>query len=165
MLVEYARELGAKPKAQIIGGGFKTSVAEAAYVNGSLAHADELESYGSPPGAGLIPPLAAGLTVGDFKNSSDRDYITAVLAGTEMQGRLGMSGIGACDAVSWESRWSGRPPPTTCSPRPGSCSPWASSRPRSRCCGASPARRPPEASDQAMLIGRAGRTDARPLRG
>jgi hypothetical protein len=129
MLVEYARELGAKPKAQIIGGGFKTSVAEAAYVNGSLAHADELESYGSLPGAGLIPPLAAGLTVGDFKNSSDRDYITAVLAGTEMQGRLGMSGIGACDAVSWESRWSGRPPP----PSPaGGCSGWTPTSCRTR---------------------------------
>jgi hypothetical protein len=34
MLVEYAREPGAKPSAQIIGGGFKTSVAQAAYVNG-----------------------------------------------------------------------------------------------------------------------------------
>lgn len=97
MLVEYARDLGAKPEAQIIGGGFKTSVAEAAYVNGSLAHADELESYGSLPGAGLLPPIVAGVTVGDFKNSSGRDYITAVVAGIEMQGRLGMSGIGACD--------------------------------------------------------------------
>ncbi|WP_236787755.1 MmgE/PrpD family protein [Amycolatopsis sp. GM8] len=97
MLVEYARELGAVPQAQIIGGGFKTSVAEAAYVNGSLAHADELESYGTVPGSGLVPPIAAGLAVGDFKNSSGRDYIAAVVAGVEMQGRLGLSGIGACD--------------------------------------------------------------------
>jgi 2-methylcitrate dehydratase PrpD len=97
MLVEYARDLGAKPEAQVVGGGFKTSVAEAAYVNGSLAHADELESYGTLPGSGLVPPIVAGLTVGDFKNSSGRDYITAVVAGIEMQGRLGMSGIGACD--------------------------------------------------------------------
>ncbi|WIX75635.1 MmgE/PrpD family protein [Amycolatopsis carbonis] len=97
MLVGYARELGAKREAQIFGGGFKTSVAEAAYVNGSLAHADELESYGTVPGSGLVPPIVAGLTVGDYKNSSGRDYLTAVVAGIEMQGRLGMSGIGACD--------------------------------------------------------------------
>jgi 2-methylcitrate dehydratase PrpD len=97
MLVDYARELGATPQAQIIGAGFKTSVAEAAYVNGSLAHADELESYGTVPGSGLVPPLVAGITVGDFKDSTGRDYITAVVAGVEMQGRLGMAGIGACD--------------------------------------------------------------------
>src|SRR5262245_22341420 len=47
MLVRYARDLNATPQAAVIGGGFRTSVAEAAYVNGSLAHADELESYGT----------------------------------------------------------------------------------------------------------------------
>jgi 2-methylcitrate dehydratase PrpD len=72
-------------------------MAEAAYVLGSLAHADELESYGTLPGTGLIPPIAAGLAVGEHKRSSGRDYITALVAGIEMQGRLGMAGIGACD--------------------------------------------------------------------
>jgi 2-methylcitrate dehydratase PrpD len=97
LLVSYARELSAAPQASIIGAGFKTSVAEAAYVNGSLAHADELESYGTLPGTGLIPPIVAGLAAGEYRNSSGRDFITAVIAGIEMQGRLGMAGIGACD--------------------------------------------------------------------
>jgi 2-methylcitrate dehydratase PrpD len=97
LLVDYARQLGATEQASVIGGGFKTSIAEAAYVNGSLAHADELESYGTLPGTGLIPPIVAGLAVGEYKNSSGRDFITAVIAGIEMQGRLGMAGIGACD--------------------------------------------------------------------
>jgi 2-methylcitrate dehydratase PrpD len=97
LLVGYARDLGAAPQASIYGSGFKTAVAEAAYVNGSLAHADELESYGTVPGSGLIPPLAAGLSVGDLQGSSGRDYIAAVVAGVELQGRLGLAGIGACD--------------------------------------------------------------------
>jgi 2-methylcitrate dehydratase PrpD len=97
MLVEYARELDGVRQAQVVGGGFKTSIAEAAYVNGSLAHADELESYGTVPGSGLVPPLAAGISVGDFTNAPGRDYIAAVIAGIEMQGRLGRAGIGACD--------------------------------------------------------------------
>lgn len=97
LLVDYARQLGAADQASVIGGGFKTSIAEAAYVNGSLAHADELESYGTLPGTGLIPPIVAALAVGEYKNSSGRDFITAVVAGIEMQGRLGMAGIGACD--------------------------------------------------------------------
>jgi 2-methylcitrate dehydratase PrpD len=97
MLVRYARNLSAVGEAAVIGGGFRTSVAEAAYVNGSLAHADELESYGTLPGSGLIPPLAAALAAGEFRNSSGIDFLTAVVAGVEMQGRLGMAGIGACD--------------------------------------------------------------------
>lgn len=97
LLTGYARELGAAPQASVIGGGLKTSVAEAAYVNGSLAHADELESYGTLPGTGLIPPIAAGLAAGEYRRSSGRDFIAAVVAGIEMQGRLGMAGIGACD--------------------------------------------------------------------
>jgi 2-methylcitrate dehydratase PrpD len=97
MLVRYARGLGATAQAAVIGGGFRTSVAEAAYVNGSLAHADELESYGTVPGSGLIPPIAAALAAGEFRNSSGPDYLTAVTAGVEMQGRLGLAGIGACD--------------------------------------------------------------------
>ena len=97
LLVGYARQLGAAGQASIIGGGFKTSVAEAAYVNGSLAHADELESYGTLPGTGLIPPIVAGLAAGEFKNRSGKDFLAAVIAGIEMQGRLGMAGIGACD--------------------------------------------------------------------
>jgi 2-methylcitrate dehydratase PrpD len=97
LLVGYARELGAAPQAAIYGSGLRTAVAEAAYVNGSLAHADELESYGTVPGSGLIPPLAAGLVVGDLMASCGRDYIAAVVAGIELQGRLGLAGIGACD--------------------------------------------------------------------
>jgi 2-methylcitrate dehydratase PrpD len=97
MLVRYARELGATEQSAIIGGGFRTSIAEAAYVNGSLAHADELESYGTLPGTGLIPPIAAGLAVGEAQDCGGADYLAAVVAGIEMQGRLGRAGIGACD--------------------------------------------------------------------
>jgi 2-methylcitrate dehydratase PrpD len=97
LLVNYTRELGAAPQASVLGADLKTSVAEAAYVLGSLAHADELESYGTLPGTGLIPPIAAGLAVGEYRRSSGRDYIAALVAGIEMQGRLGMAGIGACD--------------------------------------------------------------------
>jgi 2-methylcitrate dehydratase PrpD len=97
LLVDYTRELAAAPQASILGLDLKTAVAQAAYVLGSLAHADELESYGTYPGTGLIPPIAAGLSVGEYKGSSGRDYIAALVAGIEMQGRLGMAGIGACD--------------------------------------------------------------------
>ncbi|GAA0607857.1 MmgE/PrpD family protein [Sporichthya brevicatena] len=97
LLVNYARELGAAPQSVVVGSGFRTSAAEAAYVNASLAHADELESYGALPGTCLIPPIATALAVGELEGSSGRDFLTAVIAGVEMQGRLGVAGIGACD--------------------------------------------------------------------
>ena len=123
LLVGYARQLEAARQASIIGGGFKTSVAEAAYVNASLAHADELESYGAVPGTGLIPPIVAGLAVGEFRNRSGKHFITAVIAGIEMQGRLGMAGIGACDRGFMGISLVG---PVARLSRLASCSAWAS---------------------------------------
>ena len=98
LVVEYLRQLGASPQALAVGTGLRTAVAEAAYANGTFAHTDELESYGTLPGTGLIPPIAAGITVGDWmEGTTGRVYLAAVVAGIEMQGRLGTAGIGACD--------------------------------------------------------------------
>ncbi|MDT5054764.1 MAG: hypothetical protein QOF66_3130, partial [Mycobacterium sp.] len=44
LVMEMIRELGATEQACVFGGAFRTSIAEAAYVNGALAHADELEA-------------------------------------------------------------------------------------------------------------------------
>jgi 2-methylcitrate dehydratase PrpD len=97
LLVEMVRELGAAPQATVAGAGFRTAVAEAAYVNGALAHADELEACGTLPGTGLIPPIVAGLAVGEMRDVSGDQYLAALVAGIEVQGRLGTAAIGACD--------------------------------------------------------------------
>src|SRR5260370_39432761 len=55
----YVRSLGARPQATVYGAGFKSTLAEAAYANGTLAHADAMEAYGTVAGTGLIPTLAA----------------------------------------------------------------------------------------------------------
>jgi 2-methylcitrate dehydratase PrpD len=98
LVLEYLRNLGADPQAIVVGSGLRSSVAEAAYANGTLAHADELEAHGSFPGTGLVPPVAAGITVGDWRDgTTGKDLLAAIIAGVEMQGRLGTAGIGACD--------------------------------------------------------------------
>jgi 2-methylcitrate dehydratase PrpD len=97
LVMEMIRELGATEQACVFGGAFRTSIAEAAYVNGALAHADELEACGSLPGTGLIPPITAGLAVGEARRSSGTEYLAALIAGVEVQGRLGTAVIGACD--------------------------------------------------------------------
>src|SRR5258705_12489778 len=64
LIMAMIRELGATEQACVFGGAFGTSIAEAAYVNGALPHADELEACGSLPGTGLIPPITARPAVG-----------------------------------------------------------------------------------------------------
>ncbi|MGE3621562.1 MAG: MmgE/PrpD family protein [Acidimicrobiia bacterium] len=94
---DYVRELGAKPEAAVVGMGFRTTAAEAAYVNGTLAHGDELESYAPLAGSCMIPPVAAGLAVGDWLESPGDQYLAAMVAGVEMSGRLGTAGLGGPD--------------------------------------------------------------------
>ncbi|MCU1484679.1 MAG: yxeQ [Actinomycetia bacterium] len=97
LVAGMARELGATPEAQVAGMDFRTAVAEAAYVNGTLAHADELESFAPLAGSCMIPPVAAGLAVGDWLGSSGEDYLAAMVAGVELSGRLGTAGLGGPD--------------------------------------------------------------------
>jgi 2-methylcitrate dehydratase PrpD len=98
LVVDYLRTVGAAPQAIVVGAGMRSSVAEAAYANGTFAHADELESHGTLPGTGLVPPITAALTVGDWlATTTGPELLAAVVAGVEMQGRLGTAGIGACD--------------------------------------------------------------------
>ena len=97
IIVGMVRRLAALPEATVVGSGFKTALAEAAYATGALAHADELEACGTLPGTGLIPPIAAALAVGEHRRSGGRAYLTALVAGIELQGRLGTAAIGACD--------------------------------------------------------------------
>jgi 2-methylcitrate dehydratase PrpD len=97
LLLEMVRQLGSAEHALVIGSDFRTSLADAAYASGALAHADELEACGTLPGTGLIPPIAAGLVIGEARRCDGRDYLAALVAGIEVQGRLGTAAIGACD--------------------------------------------------------------------
>ena len=97
LVAGYVRDMEARAEASVLGAGFRATVAEAAYANGTTAHADELEAYGTVAGTGLVPPIAAGLAVGEWRNRSGAEYLTALAAGVEMQGRLGLAGLGAPD--------------------------------------------------------------------
>ena len=98
MVVEYLTAMASSPQAIVVGAGMRSAVAEAAYANGTFAHTDELESHGTLPGTGLVPPIAAAVSVGDWvPGTTGEAFLTATVAGVEMQGRLGTASIGACD--------------------------------------------------------------------
>lgn len=90
--VRYATRYGAGGKSQILGlGAPKVNAPQAAFVNGSLGHAFELDgatkpSFGVHPCATIFP---SALAVAQERGASGRDVISAFVAATEVMVRIG----------------------------------------------------------------------------
>ena len=83
MIVEYVRELGGSPQASVIGGGFRTNAANAAYANGTLAHCldfDDVGGFGHPTVV-LLPAIFA---LAEKLGKSGRDAVEAYVVGFEV---------------------------------------------------------------------------------
>src|SRR5476649_2631363 len=63
--IEYAREMGGAPQASVIAGGFKTSMLNAAYVNGTMAHALDFDNTWYPLNHPTSPTLPAILAIAE----------------------------------------------------------------------------------------------------
>lgn len=86
---EMVRELGGTPQATLVTGG-KTSVTNAALVNGASSHISELDDVHKASiihAATVVIPAA--LAVGEWKKSSGKDLITAIVIGYEVCFRIG----------------------------------------------------------------------------
>jgi 2-methylcitrate dehydratase PrpD len=82
-----------------VGGGFRTSLENAAFVNGTLTHSAELEAIGvfgiSPPAFGNPQHIiAAALSVGDKLNLPGKQVIEAIVLGHEFQAHFSQGCIG-----------------------------------------------------------------------
>ena len=86
--VSYIRSLGGPATATVLGGGFKTDIHHAAFLNGTTAEAieaqDGLRFGGNHPGTAVIP---AALAVAEERGLSGAAIITAVVAGYEAANR------------------------------------------------------------------------------
>ena len=90
ILLKTVREFGGNSQATVWGHGVKTSVAQAALVNGAMAHAldyDDTHVRGmGHPSAPLIPAL---LAVAEWKGASGKSALEAFIAGFEVETRIG----------------------------------------------------------------------------
>jgi 2-methylcitrate dehydratase PrpD len=89
ILFRLAEEEGGKPQASIIGRNKKTSLLQAALINGSASHALDfddvhLKMMGHPS----VPVFPAILALGEWKRSSGKDLIAAFIAGFEAECRV-----------------------------------------------------------------------------
>jgi 2-methylcitrate dehydratase PrpD len=93
-IIEYAREMAGSPQASVIGGGFKTSMTEAAFVNGTLAHALDFDNCWYPLNHPTSPTLPVILAFAEHHGTSGRDCVTALVAAFEVQARVRLASTG-----------------------------------------------------------------------
>jgi 2-methylcitrate dehydratase PrpD len=96
-ITSYVREAGGAPECSVFGQKFKTSLAHAAFVNGTTAHACELEAIGQYTGSNPFTVIPVALNVAEKYGRSGREVIEAVILALEVQVRLGMAGPGLFD--------------------------------------------------------------------
>ncbi|MCY3910360.1 MAG: MmgE/PrpD family protein [bacterium] len=92
-VVDFAADQGSAAQATPIGGGQTMSAAEAAFVNGVLAHSLDYDDTHLPsilhPSASVVP---ASLAVAEWQGVPGAALIDAVAVGLEVTVRLGMGG-------------------------------------------------------------------------
>jgi 2-methylcitrate dehydratase PrpD len=86
------RDQGGAPQSTVVNYGLRTSMTNAAFLNSSFSHGFEMDDNHARTGvkAGCVT-VPAALAVGEHRLSSGEDVITAVVAGFEVQLRLGLA--------------------------------------------------------------------------
>ena len=101
---EYAKDTG-KPEAGVIGGGFKTSIDQAAWVNGTKAHALDYDDYFIPdhltPYHPTVAILPAVLAVGENLHISGKKVLLSYITGFEVEARIAM----VCAKQQYDLGW------------------------------------------------------------
>lgn len=94
LIQDYARETAQKPQSSVIAGGFKTSMTEAAFVNGTLAHALDFDNCWYPLNHPTSPTLPVIVALSEYLGIPGRDCIEALVAAFEVQARLRLASTG-----------------------------------------------------------------------
>jgi 2-methylcitrate dehydratase PrpD len=90
----YVKEMGGAPQASVVAGDFKTSVANAAYANGTMAHALDFDNTWYPLNHPTSPTLPAILAIAERDGLSGARVCEAIAVAFEVQGRLRLAATG-----------------------------------------------------------------------
>ena len=88
---EIARQENAKEETSVIGQGFKSSALQAAFANGTAAHALDFDHSFTLMGQPTAPIIPAIFALGEALGSSGRQLIEAYVTGYEVTGKLAHS--------------------------------------------------------------------------
>lgn len=92
--IEYVRAMGGAAQASVAAGGFKTSMLNAAYANGTMAHALDFDNTWYPLNHPTSPTLPAILAIAEYHRLSGRRVVEAIVTAFEVQGRLRLAATG-----------------------------------------------------------------------
>lgn len=89
-MVDFVKVVGGPPDCSMIGFPLRTSVLNAALVNGTLGHADEVDALeGDERGNHMMAPMmGAALTAGQLAGASGREVVRAVVLGHDLSKRV-----------------------------------------------------------------------------
>lgn len=90
----YVRSLGGAPDATVITGGFKASMPDAAFANGTLCHALDFDNTWYPMNHPTSPTLPAILAVAEKYGAPGTRVIEAIVTAFEVQGRIRLAATG-----------------------------------------------------------------------
>jgi 2-methylcitrate dehydratase PrpD len=96
-IIAYQSRMGGLPEVGVVGAGFRTSVESAAFANGVLAHAPEMEDvhfFPNNEAVGTVWMFPAILSLGEKLLSSGKEIIEASVISFEVAGRLGQAAPG-----------------------------------------------------------------------
>lgn len=85
---DMARQEGAREESSIFGQGFRSSALQAAFANGTAAHALDFDHSFTLMGQPTAPLIPAVFAVGEARGASGRQIIEAYAAGFETVGKL-----------------------------------------------------------------------------
>ncbi|HVR33045.1 MAG TPA: MmgE/PrpD family protein [Acidimicrobiia bacterium] len=91
---DYAREMAGAPQASVIAGAFKTSMTEAAFANGTMAHALDFDNCWYPLNHPTSPTLPVILALAEHHGLAGRQCVTALAVAFEVQARLRLASTG-----------------------------------------------------------------------
>jgi 2-methylcitrate dehydratase PrpD len=90
----YVQEMGGTPDATVITGGGKTSMPNAAFANGTMAHALDFDNTWYPLNHPTSPTLPAILAVAEKQGSPGSAVIEAIATAFEVQARIRLAAVG-----------------------------------------------------------------------
>ena len=96
--IDYVREMGGTPHASVVAAGFKTSLLNAAYANGTMAHALDWDNTWRPLNHPTSPTLPAILAIAEKYLLPGERVIEAIVAAFEVQARVRLAATGLTPA-------------------------------------------------------------------
>ena len=86
----YVTKLGGPPESSVFGAGLKSSVADAALANGTIAHALDYDDCGVKIGHPSVLVLPAVLSLSEHLGATGQDLLVAYILGLEVEGKLAL---------------------------------------------------------------------------